>query len=113
MRMVFLLLMLMFLISGCAKIIDCKDDIECFKKNAETCSKSRFLVSHDGNDVQITLRGISNEKCGVSFKVMELGEEIKKSYPIESTGLKGKTMNCLVPIKYKDSNNWQQILNMN
>ena len=88
MKALFLLLILIFLISGCAKVVDCNREIECFRKNAESCSKSKFLLSNNGNDILITLRGISDEKCGVSFKVIGLSEEIKKSYPTESAGLK-------------------------
>ena len=112
MKSLVLLLGLIFLISACAKVVDCNSDIECFKKNAETCSKSKFLLSHEGNDVLITLRGISNEKCGVSFKVTDISNEIKNNYPTESSGLKGNTLNCLVPIKYKDSNNWIELVDI-
>lgn len=112
MKTLILLIILLFLISGCAKIIDCKKDVECFKNSAETCSKSKFLLSNDNNDILITLRGISDENCGVSFKVIELNEEVKKYYPTESAGLKDKTLNCLVPIKYKDPNNWIELINI-
>ena len=110
MKSLILLLGLIFLISACAKVVDCNSDIECFKINAETCSKSKFLLSHDGNDILITLRGRSNEKCGISFKVIDVSNEIKNKYPTESSGLKGNTLNCLVPIKYKDPNNWVELI---
>ena len=114
MKLLFLLLLtLLILVSACTKVTDCGSNIDCFKNSAEMCSKSRFLLSHQDNNILISLRGISDDKCGVSFKIIELSEELKKSYPLESAGLKGKTMNCLVPIKYKDINNWQKIINNN
>src|SRR3989344_2483597 len=97
-RLFLLLLILMFLTLGCSRTINCGDNLECFKNSAQECSKAKFLFKNDGNDVLVTLRGVSNEKCGVSFKIMEISQEIKDKYSAESAGLKGRTLNCLVPI---------------
>lgn len=113
MKALLLFLALLIFISGCSRTINCGSNIECFKNNAETCTKSKFLLNQDGNNILITLRGINNDKCGVSFKVMELNEEEKNNYPTESSELKGKTLNCLVPIKYKDANNWLGLIDVN
>ena len=112
MKTILLFLVLIFLISGCIRNINCGSNIQCFRNNAETCSKSRFSQSHDGSEILITLRGVSNEQCGISFKIINISNEIKNKYPEESTGLKGKILNCFVPIKYKNSNNWLELVDM-
>ena len=104
MKTLILLLILLFLISGCAKYADCDSDITCFQNYAKTCTKSKLFTNHDGNTILTTLRGVNDNKCGISFKITGVSEAIKNSYPNEASELKGKTLNCFVPLEYKDNN---------
>lgn len=103
MKTLILLAILLFLVAGCTKYADCGSDINCFQTHAKKCTKSKLSLSDDGNSILVTLRGISNDKCGVSFKIIGISDNIKNSYPNEASELKGKTLNCFIPFEYKDN----------
>ena len=110
MRLLFLfLLVLVVLVSGCTKVTDCGSNIECFKNNAKTCSKSKFLIPQEGSEILITLRGIHKENCGISFKIINVGDKIKESYPL-APELKGKTLNCFVPFRNIGLKDWVKFI---
>lgn len=104
MKILILLVILLFLISGCVKYADCGSDITCFQSHAKTCTKSKLLTSHDENSILTTLRGVNDDKCRVSFKIIDVSEDIKNSYPNEASELNGKTLNCFIPFEYKNNN---------
>lgn len=97
----FLIVFIIF-ITGCVKIKDCGTDLNCFKENAETCSKSKVNFVDEGTNLRVTIRGHDATSCEVSFKVEALGEDIKNKYPTETRISIGKTMNCNIDKKYSE-----------
>jgi len=112
--LIFLLAFVVF-ISGCTKIKDCGTDLKCFKESAKTCSKSKVNLIDEGNNLRITVRGHSVNFCKVSFKIENLGDDLKIKYPTETKIAIGKTMNCNINKKYvdlKELNYIDEIINL-
>src|SRR3989344_6367856 len=103
------------LITGCAKIKDCGTDFDCFKVNAKTCSRAKANLINEDNNIRVTIRGHSVDYCRVSFKIENIGENMRNKYPTESGIAIGKTMNCKVDKKYseyKDLDYIEEITNL-
>lgn len=101
MRALIILVGFLFVVSGCARYQDCGSDINCFKDYAKTCTKSKLLLDNEKGNVLVTLRGIKDGTCGISFKIAEVKENVRNSYP-DASELKGKTLNCFIPMKYEN-----------
>ena len=115
MKKIFVLCFLV-LILGCIRVVDCGTDLLCFKKISKECSPGKILLQHEGNKVLIMLRGMDKDNCVISVKVEEIGEKFKQKYPLESTELRGKTVNCWAPKKYgsyrEEVSYFNEIINM-
>jgi len=98
----FLILFSIFFISGCA-IKDCGTNLDCFKSNAKNCSKVRANLIENDNNLRITIRGHDGDFCRISFKIEEIGEDLKRDNPVETKIALGKTMNCKINRTYSDN----------
>lgn len=99
--LLFILILAIIFISGCS-IKDCGTDLECFKESAKICSKAKVNLIGEGNNIRVTVRGLTADSCPVSFKIEELSQDIKEKYPSESRVATGKTLNCNIDKKYAD-----------
>ena len=97
-----LLIFTLIVLLGCTNIKDCGKDINCFEERSKECLKTKVLVEEDNTLLKVTIRGIEDNECKVSLKVEELGENIKKKYPVESRVAEGKTLNCQFPLNTTD-----------
>jgi len=98
---IFLVVFIIF-IAGCVKIKDCGTDLNCFKESAKTCSKSKVNLIDGDDNLRVTIRGHDTTSCKVSFKIEDIGENLKTQYPTETRIAIGKTMNCKVDKKYSE-----------
>jgi len=87
------------ILSGC-KIRECRTDLECFKESAMTCSRVRINLLREGNNIRVTVRGLTPGSCLVSFKIEKISQTIKNKYPFETKIAKDKTLNCKINKKY-------------
>lgn len=99
-KLMVLLFVVVIFIAGCVRIKDCGTDLNCFKENAKTCTKSKVNLIDGGNNLRVTIRGHDTDSCRVSFKIEEVSETIKGQYPTETRIAIGKTMNCKIDKKY-------------
>ena len=92
-------------------IKNCGVDLDCFKEASKDCSRAKLYLNHEGGIAKLTLRGLTDDGCKVSLKIEEISDEIKQDYPTESLVAKGKTLNCVIPIKddyYEDIMNLEE-----
>lgn len=91
-----ILIIIAIFLNGCSKEIDCREDPLCFIENIQKCTKSTFLLK-DGHEIGITVRGVQEESCIVSFKVLKISKESFKANSLEVAELEGKKLNCRIP----------------
>lgn len=108
--LIMVLIIAFIFIEGCITK-DCGTDVNCFKEASKNCGKARVNLNYEGTNIRATLRGMDKENCLISFKVEEVGEDLKQKY--EGIYLiKDKTLNCAVPLDIISTNtNYMAILN--
>lgn len=98
MKWVILFLGSLILLAGCMPMVDCSDNLNCFKEHVKDCSRAKVNINHEGNILRLTLRGMDDNDCKVSLKIESVADDIREEYPLEASIAKGKTINCDIPM---------------
>lgn len=70
------------------------DDVACFRGHQEKCSRTKFVNDAEDATWKYHIRGKEEGKCEIDVTLVQ----VKTGKKINTVGLEGRTMTCLLPI---------------